>query len=78
MVLAAACSKIENGAVMSGEEFIALYESASDLEHVELIEGIVYMPSPVSIASHGQQQLLMLEWLANYAASQQDTVASGR
>ncbi len=77
MVIATTCSPIENGAVMSGEEFLLLYEAATELEHVELIEGIIYMPSPVSVPSHGQKQLLMLEWLATYAALHSGVEASG-
>lgn len=77
MVLATACSKIENGAVMTGAEFLALYEAAPDLEHVELIEGIVYMPSPVSIDHHGEQQAFVLDWLTNYRWKHEDLRVSG-
>ena len=68
MVLATYCGKLENGAVMSGDEFLSLYERAEGLEHVELIEGIVYMPSPVSVPDHARKQGLFIEWLAAYEA----------
>ena len=77
MVLATARNSIENGAVIGGEEFLALYESAPDLEHVELIEGIVYMPSPVSIDHHGEQQAFVLDWLTNYRWMHDDLRVSG-
>ena len=66
MVLASYCGKLENGAVMSTDEFLSLYERADGLEHVELIEGIIYMPSPVSIPDHARKQGLFIEWLAAY------------
>ncbi len=38
---------LENGAVMTREEFHRLYAECEGYERVELIEGIVYMPSPI-------------------------------
>ncbi len=57
---------LENGAVMGREEFHRLFEDCEELERVELIEGVVYMPSPVKIEQHGRQSTLMIVWLAAY------------
>ncbi len=58
--------RLENGDVMSREEFHALYSECEGLERVELIEGVVYMPSPVRIPQHQRPEKLMLLWLDAY------------
>ena len=57
---------LENGAVMGRQDFHRLFEECEDLERVELIEGVVYMPSPVKFEQHGQQSTLMILWLGAY------------
>jgi Uma2 family endonuclease len=57
---------LENGDVMSREEFHARFEAHPGLERVELIEGVVYMPSPVRIIHHAVPQALLLKWLFAY------------
>ncbi len=61
--------ELENGAVMSRERFHALYSECEGLERVELIEGVVYMPSPIRILGHAREQGLVLDWLSAYAAA---------
>jgi Uma2 family endonuclease len=56
----------DNGDVMSREEFHRLYSECEDLEHVELIEGVVYLPSPTRSQGHADEQSLILEWLFVY------------
>lgn len=51
---------------MGREEFHRLFEDCEELERVELIEGVVYMPSPVKIEQHGRQSSLMFLWLGAY------------
>lgn len=58
----------ENGDVMSREQFHRLYSACEGLERVELIEGVVYLPSPIRVKGHAEEQMLVLEWLAAYAA----------
>jgi Uma2 family endonuclease len=58
---------IENGAVMSREEFHRFYAECEGLERVELIEGVVYMPSPVRIPQHERPVQLARRWLMAYA-----------
>ena len=38
---------------LTAEEFLRRYEAMPDVNRAELIEGVVYMPSPVS-ADHGE------------------------
>ena len=57
---------IENGAVMPREMFHRVYAECEDYERVELIEGVVYMPSPIKIVGHAREQKLALRWLVGY------------
>ena len=57
---------LENGAVMSRREFHALYSECEAYEGVELIEGVVYLPSPVKIEGHNREQALALRWLMEF------------
>jgi Uma2 family endonuclease len=59
---------LENGDVMDLAEFRRRYEASDDLEHVELIEGVVYMPSPTKSSGHGREQVLGWHWLNGYEA----------
>lgn len=58
---------LENGAVMSREEFHRLYAECEGYERVELIEGVVFMPSPVRFESHDRQASLLRGWLFTYS-----------
>ncbi|MGH2609241.1 MAG: Uma2 family endonuclease [Tepidiformaceae bacterium] len=58
--------ELENGAVMSREQFHALYSECEGLERVELIEGVVYMPSPVRVQQHQRPAKLVYQWLMAY------------
>ena len=65
---------LENGDVMGRDEFMRRYKACEDLEHVELIEGVVYMPSPIKLISHGGPQALVLGWLVYYGSRHQGEV----
>ena len=52
---------------MTREEFHSLYAECEGLERVELIEGVVYMPSPVRFESHDRQASLLRGWLFTYS-----------
>ena len=58
--------RLENGAVMGRDEFHRLYTFRPELHRVELVEGVVYMPSPIIVEGHADAQALVLEWLAAY------------
>ena len=59
---------LENGAVMTREEFHREYEKCPELHRVELIEGVVYLPSPIKVIEHADPQGLVSDWLGAYAA----------
>ena len=48
------------------EEFLSRWEALPDLKNAELIEGVVYVPSPVSNA-HVRHESLLSGWLWLYA-----------
>lgn len=56
---------LENGARLSRAEFERRYEEMPHIKKAELIEGVVYMPSPVRI-EHSQAQADILGWLTLY------------
>lgn len=59
---------LENGDRLTRSEFERRYEAMPQLRKAELIEGIVYMPSPVRLHHHGQPHSLVIGWLAVYKA----------
>lgn len=50
---------------MTREEFIRRWEALPEIKRAELIDGIVYMPSPVS-GIHGSCDYLVHMWLGQY------------
>ena len=59
---------LENGDRLTRLEFERRYEAMPRLRKAELIEGVVYMPSPVRLRRHGQPHSLVIGWLAAYKA----------
>src|SRR5437660_6009451 len=59
---------LESGHQLSAAEFLRRYEAMADLKKAELIEGIVYMPSPVRLELHAEPDALIQTWLGYYAA----------
>jgi Uma2 family endonuclease len=58
---------LENGARLTSREFLRRYEAMPEVKKAELIEGIVYMPPPVS-SDHSEPDNLIQTWLGTYAA----------
>lgn len=56
------------GDSLDADEFIRRWEVLPDVHRAELIDGTVYMPSPVS-TDHSDCQTLITFWLASYAAA---------
>jgi len=54
------------GDCLTSDEFLRRWETMPDLKRAELIDGIVYMPSPVS-THHDGCHVVVASWLANYA-----------
>ena len=59
---------LANGARLTREEFERRYAAMPDVKKAELIEGVVYMGSPVRFGQHGQPHARLLTWLGMYAA----------
>jgi Uma2 family endonuclease len=59
---------LENGDRLTRAEFERRYEAMPHLQKAELIEGIVYVPSPVRHRQHGSPHAHLIGWLGHYAA----------
>lgn len=60
---------LENGDRLTRVEFERRYDAMPQLKKAELIEGVVYVPSPVSFKQHGEQHAAFVTWLGVYTAS---------
>lgn len=60
---------------LTRDEFERRYAAMPQVKKAELIEGVVYMPSPVSHARHGGPHSLMATWIGNYVADTPGTDA---
>jgi Uma2 family endonuclease len=49
-------------------EFERIYQAHPEVKRAELIEGVVYMPSPVHFTKHSQPHSDIMTWLGNYRA----------
>ena len=56
------------GDSLTSDELLRRWEAIPDLKRAELIDGIVYIPSPVSL-NHSDFQVFLAGWLDFYAAS---------
>ncbi len=59
---------LQAGDRLTRDEFLRRYETMPDINHAELIEGVVYMPSPVSAQDHGEPHFDFNGWLFTYRA----------
>ena len=59
---------LQNGDRLSQVEFERRYTAMPELKKAELIEGLVYMGSPLRITKHGKPHSDIMGWLAYYAA----------
>ena len=60
---------LESGDRLTRAEFERRYEAMPDVKKAELIEGEVYMPSPVSLDYHAEPHSDVVTWLGVYKAS---------
>ena len=60
---------LENGDRLTRHEFERRYEAMPHIKKAELIEGMVYMSSPVRATSHGQPHGHIIGWLFVYCAA---------
>ncbi len=59
---------LENGARLSRVEFERHYEAMPHIKKAELIEGVVFMPSPVRI-EHSRAHAYIIGWLVFYCSA---------
>ncbi len=57
---------LENGDRLTQAEFERRYDAMLRLKRAELIEGIVYMASPLRITQHGNSHARIITWLGTY------------
>ena len=57
---------LENGDRLSREEFERRYDAMPNVKKAELIEGVVYMPSPVRVDQHGTPHFDLITWMGFY------------
>jgi Uma2 family endonuclease len=57
---------LEAGDRLSRAEFERRYKAMPGLKKAELIDGVVYMPSPVSLYRHGRPHAHLITWLGIY------------
>jgi len=60
---------LANGDRLTRQEFERRYRAMPHVKKAELIDGVVYMPSPVHFNSHGRPHSAMIGWLITYAAA---------
>jgi Uma2 family endonuclease len=65
---------LESGEFMHSREFLRRYEGMPQVKKAELIEGVVYMGSPVSVR-HAKPDALIQAWLVTYASRHPETEA---
>lgn len=61
-------SPLQNGDRLNRLEFERHYTAMPNLKKAELIEGLVYLGSPIRITKHGKPHAEMTSWLGYYAA----------
>ncbi len=63
----ASVPELQNGDLLDSREFLRRYDCMPEVKKAELVEGIVYMGSPVSLA-HSEADSLVQTWLGTFAA----------
>ena len=59
---------LRQGDRLTRDEFERRYEAMPHINKAELIEGVVYMPSPVRFRHHGKPHIHLDTWLGHYEA----------
>jgi len=54
---------LENGDRLTRSDFEQRYDAMPHIKKAELLEGIVYMPSPVRVCSHGKPHGQIMGWI---------------
>jgi Uma2 family endonuclease len=64
----AALPPLEPGDHLTRDEFERRFDAMPGLKKAELIEGVVYMASPVRLSRHGRPHIHVSTWLGTYEA----------
>ena len=59
---------LTHGDNLTQKQFLSLWETLPEYKYAELIGGVVYMPSPLSI-EHGEAEASVCYWLEHYATN---------
>jgi Uma2 family endonuclease len=60
---------LQNGDRLSRAEFERRYRAHPEIKKAELIEGVVYVPSPVRLSTHAAPHYIIIGWLGSYQAA---------
>ena len=60
---------LESGDRLTRAEFERRYAAMPALKKAELVEGVVYVPSPVRAETHGEPHSMIVTWLGVYRAA---------
>ncbi|AFY58978.1 hypothetical protein Riv7116_6655 [Rivularia sp. PCC 7116] len=60
---------LENGDRLTRYEFERRYQAMIQIKKAELIEGVVYVASPVRATKHGRPHAKIMTWLGTYSAA---------
>jgi len=60
---------LEQGDRLTRAEFERRYSAMPQVKKAELVEGIVYMPSPVRINKHSRPHAKLITWAGHYEAA---------
>ncbi len=66
---------LESGDRLSRTEFERRYRAAPQIRKAELIEGAVYVASPLRFTPHAELHSRLVTWLGTYAAFTPGTLA---
>ena len=67
--------RLEPGDHLTRQEFERRYDAMPELKKAELIEGIVFMGSPVRLRHHGRPHGIVMAWLVIYEAETPGVIA---
>ena len=59
--------ELESGDRLTREEFHRRYCARPDIKKAELVEGVVYVATPVRLTVHGEPHGVVVTWLGTYA-----------
>jgi Uma2 family endonuclease len=65
---------LENGDRLTRAEFERRYETMPHVKKAELVEGLVYMGSPVRVRAHGKPHGSVLMWIGTYSLATPGTL----